>query len=171
MRKSLKHELGGAMTTQLETSGVAHLASRDDAECLAIIRELMIGLSSVEESGRPAATRGSNHPPRSTRAWPLNSLVPEDPLDALRTSRMCSTPLPTTREFLRGPRALSPKRWSDGYARLDGGARWASWRISRRFLAGVLDISAVGEGGATFVRFCHALPASRHRATVSTPIE
>src|SRR6266481_4731131 len=40
-----KDELGGAMTHN-EKSGVAHFDSRDDAECLAMIRELMGFLSS-----------------------------------------------------------------------------------------------------------------------------
>src|SRR5438045_3083663 len=40
-----KQELGGAMTHN-STSGVAHFVSRDDADCLAMIRELMSFLPS-----------------------------------------------------------------------------------------------------------------------------
>ena len=40
-----KQELGGAMTHN-EKSGVAHFVSRDDAECLAMIRELFSYLPS-----------------------------------------------------------------------------------------------------------------------------
>ena len=42
--------------THNEKSGVAHFVSRDDAECLAMIRELLSFLA-VEQSGRSAAAR------------------------------------------------------------------------------------------------------------------
>ena len=44
-----KQELGGAMTHNA-TSGVAHFVARDDAECLAMIRELL-GFLPLEQSG------------------------------------------------------------------------------------------------------------------------
>src|SRR5690348_18443480 len=40
-----KHELGGAMTHNA-TSGVAHFAARDDADCLAMSREVLSFLPS-----------------------------------------------------------------------------------------------------------------------------
>src|SRR2546428_1794012 len=51
-----KEELGGAMTHNA-TSGVAHFVSRDDADCLAMIRELMSFLPSnnLEEPPRRSA--------------------------------------------------------------------------------------------------------------------
>src|SRR6202046_3509319 len=45
-----KQELGGAMTHN-EKSGVAHFVSRDDAECLAMIRELFSYLPSNNQIG------------------------------------------------------------------------------------------------------------------------
>ena len=68
-----KQELGGAMTHNA-TSGVAHFVARDDAECLAMIRELF-QLSAVQQSGRPAAPRyvaipGTASRRRSTRSSP-----------------------------------------------------------------------------------------------------
>src|SRR5437870_11719627 len=70
-----KQELGGAMTHN-EKSGVAHFVSRDDADCLAMIRELMSFLPSnnLEDPPRRAA---SDSPMRRDEA--LNRLVPPDP--------------------------------------------------------------------------------------------
>src|SRR5712664_2207424 len=70
-----KQELGGAMTHN-EKSGVAHFVSRDDADCLAMIRELMSFLPSnnLEDPPRRAT---SDTPAR--RDDSLNTLVPTDP--------------------------------------------------------------------------------------------
>src|SRR5689334_15805054 len=70
-----KQELGGAMTHNA-TSGVAHFVSRDDADCLAMIRELMSFLPSnnLEDPPRRAT---SDSPTRRDEA--LNTLVPPDP--------------------------------------------------------------------------------------------
>src|SRR3979411_2331768 len=70
-----KQELGGAMTHN-EKSGVAHFVSRDDADCLAMIRDLMrfLPANHLEEAPRRA---GSDPPTR--RDEPLNPLVPADP--------------------------------------------------------------------------------------------
>src|SRR5262252_8903151 len=52
-----KDQLGGA-TTHNETSGVAHFKCRDDAECLATIRELLsfVPSNSLEDAPRRACT-------------------------------------------------------------------------------------------------------------------
>ena len=52
-----KQELGGAMTHN-EKSGVAHFVSRDDADCLAMIRELMSFLpaNNLEDTPRRATS-------------------------------------------------------------------------------------------------------------------
>src|SRR5438876_2908639 len=70
-----KQELGGSMTHNA-TSGVAHFISRDDADCLAMIREVMSFLpsSNLEEPPRRAA---ADTPGR--REESLNTLVPADP--------------------------------------------------------------------------------------------
>src|SRR6201988_2537894 len=70
-----KHELGGAMTHNA-TSGVAHFAARDDAECLAMIRELVRYLPSNNAEDPPR--RASMDPPDREHSA-LNTLVPEDP--------------------------------------------------------------------------------------------
>src|SRR5689334_21850765 len=71
-----KQELGGAMTHN-EKSGVAHFISRDDADCCAMIRELLSFLPSNNLEDSPY--RATNDSP-SRREESLNTLVPEDPL-------------------------------------------------------------------------------------------
>src|SRR5215831_10071617 len=58
-----KQELGGAMTHNA-TSGVAHFAARDDAECLAMIRELFSFLPSnnLEDPPRRPAPASQDSP-------------------------------------------------------------------------------------------------------------
>src|SRR5271156_2642241 len=70
-----KQELGGAMTHN-EKSGVAHFVSRDDADCLAMIRELLSFLPSnnLEEAPRRACREAFDR-----RDEALNSIVPDDP--------------------------------------------------------------------------------------------
>src|SRR6201989_1896811 len=70
-----KQELGGAMTHNA-TSGVAHFVSADDADCLAMIRELFSYLPS-NNLDDPPRTRSNDPWDRSTPA--LNALVPENP--------------------------------------------------------------------------------------------
>src|SRR6202161_1124738 len=70
-----KQALGGAMTHN-EKSGVAHFVSRDDAECLAMIRELFGYLPSNNLDDPPR--RATSDPWDRTHAA-LNALVPEDP--------------------------------------------------------------------------------------------
>src|SRR5256884_4690141 len=58
-----KQELGGAMTHNA-TSGVAHFISRDDADCLAMIRELMSFLPSNNLEDPPRRTTADTPGPR-----------------------------------------------------------------------------------------------------------
>src|ERR1700760_4126529 len=70
-----KQELGGAMTHNA-TSGVAHFVSRDDADCCAMLRELIGFLPSNNLEDPPR--RASNDPP-NRRVESLNAMVPENP--------------------------------------------------------------------------------------------
>src|SRR5216117_1979731 len=70
-----KQELGGAMTHNA-TSGVAHFVARDDADCLAMIRELMSFLPSNNFEDPPRRAT-SDLPARRDES--LNTLVPADP--------------------------------------------------------------------------------------------
>src|SRR6267142_458881 len=69
-----KQELGGAMTHN-EKSGVAHFVSRDDADCLAMVRELMSFLPSNNVEYAPRRVT-SDSPTRRDES--LNTLVPAD---------------------------------------------------------------------------------------------
>ena len=62
-----KQELGGAMTHN-EKSGVAHFVSRDDAECLAMIRELFSYLPSNNLEDPPRRSSRDPVGPRIRRA-------------------------------------------------------------------------------------------------------
>ncbi len=76
-----KQELGGAMTHNA-TSGVAHFVARDDAECLAMIRELLSFLP-LEQSGRSAAPR---RPPIPSTAPMPRSISSSPPIPCSRTT-------------------------------------------------------------------------------------
>src|SRR5271169_2881196 len=71
-----KEELGGAMTHN-EKSGVAHFVARDDAECLAMIRELIGYLPSNNLEDAPRRTSAD---PWDRKDAALNSVVPDDPM-------------------------------------------------------------------------------------------
>ena len=71
-----KQELGGAMTHNA-TSGVAHFAARDDAECLAMIRELLSFLPSNNLEDPPR--RATAIPPIAPNAA-LDTSFPQDPM-------------------------------------------------------------------------------------------
>src|SRR5712672_4124719 len=70
-----KQDLGGAMTHNA-TSGVAHFAARDDAECLAMIREL---LSFLPSNNLDDAPRRATSDPIGRADAALDTLVPADP--------------------------------------------------------------------------------------------
>src|SRR6202011_1936719 len=68
-----KDQLGGAMTHN-ETSGVAHFAAEDDAECLSMIREL---LSFVPSNNLDDAPRKACSDPIDRADAALDTIVPE----------------------------------------------------------------------------------------------
>src|SRR6201987_223872 len=70
-----KQELGGAMTHNA-TSGVAHFVAPDDADCLAMIRELLSFLPSNNVDDPP---RRAPSDPADRRDEALNTIVPDDP--------------------------------------------------------------------------------------------
>ena len=142
------HELGGAMTHNSK-SGVAHFVAADDAECLAMIRELVGYLPSNNLDDPPR--RASSDPPERLNPS-LNTLVPDDPqkpydmLDVIRG-------VVDDAEFFEVHEHFA-KNLVVGFARLDG--RPVGIVANQpAFLAGVLDINASVKG-ARFVRFCDA---------------
>jgi propionyl-CoA carboxylase beta chain len=141
-----KQELGGALTHN-EKSGVAHFIARDDADCLAMIRELMSFLPSnnLEDAPRRAS---SDSPTR--REESLNTLVPDDPQQPYDIKDAIHA-IVDDGYFFEVHEHFA-KNMVVGFARLDG--RPAGFVANQpSFLAGVLDINASVKG-ARFVRFC-----------------
>ncbi len=143
-----KHELGGAMTHNA-TSGVAHFIARDDADCLAMIRELFSFLPSNNVDD-PPRRQSADPPDRSCDS--LNALVPDDPMvpydikDAIHAVVDDNYFFEVHEHFAQNIVV--------GFARLDG--RPVGIVANQpAFLAGVLDINASVKG-ARFVRFCDA---------------
>src|ERR1700741_4360568 len=143
-----KQELGGAMTHN-EKSGVAHFVSRDDAECLAMIRELFGYLPSNNLEDPP---RRSTNDPSDRASTALNALVPEDPQKPYDIKDAIHE-IVDEGEFFEVHEHFA-KNLVVGFARLDG--RPVGIVANQpAFLAGVLDINASVKG-ARFVRFCDA---------------
>jgi propionyl-CoA carboxylase beta chain len=143
-----KQDLGGAMTHNA-TSGVAHFIARDDAECLAMIRELMsfLPLNNLED------------PPRRVTADPwdrvetaLDHLVPVDPM--LPYNIKDAVQAVVDENYLFEVQEHYARNVVVGFARLDG--RPVGIVANQpAVLAGCLDINASVKG-ARFVRFCDA---------------
>jgi propionyl-CoA carboxylase beta chain len=143
-----KQELGGAMTHNA-TSGVAHFVSRDDADCLAMIRELMSFLPSNNLDDPPRKTTSD---PPARREESLNALVPEDPQKPYDMKDVIHAVVDDGYFF--EVHEHFAKNIVVGFARLDG--RPVGIVANQpAFLAGVLDINASVKG-ARFVRFCDA---------------
>src|SRR6266403_1099699 len=143
-----KEELGGAMTHNA-TSGVAHFIAPDDADCLAMIRELLSFLPSnnVDDPPRRAT---SDSPARRDES--LNTLVPTDPQKPYDMKDVVHA-IVDDGYFFEVHEHLA-KNLVVGFALLDG--RPAGLVGNQpAFLAGVLDINASVKG-ARFVRFCDA---------------
>ncbi len=143
-----KQELGGAMTHNA-TSGVAHFISRDDADCVAMIREL-IGFLPANNMEDPP--RRASNDPADRRNEALNALVPEDPQkpydikDAIHGI--------VDEGYFFEVHEHYAKNIVVGLARMDG--RPVGVVANQpSFLAGVLDINASVKA-ARFVRFCDA---------------
>jgi propionyl-CoA carboxylase beta chain len=143
-----KQELGGAMTHN-EKSGVAQFVAADDADCLAMIRELLSFLPSNNLEDPP---RKPSSDPAERRDETLNALVPDeaqkpyDIKDAIHS-------IVDDRYFFEVHEHFA-KNIVVGLARLDG--RSVGIVANQpAFLAGVLDINASVKG-ARFVRFCDA---------------
>src|SRR6266705_861960 len=143
-----KQELGGAMTHNA-TSGVAHFVTRDDADCLAMIRELLSFLPSNNLDDPPRRTT-SDAPARRDES--LNTLVPADPQKPYDMKDAIHSVVDDGYFF--EVHEHYAKNLVVGFARLDGRPVGIVGN-QPAFLAGVLDINASVKG-ARFVRFCDA---------------
>jgi propionyl-CoA carboxylase beta chain len=141
-----KQELGGAMTHNA-VSGVAHFVAVDDAECLAMIRELFSYLPSNNIDDAPH--RPTNDPwDRITPA--LNAIVPENSQQPYDIKDVIHA-LADDKEFFEVHEHFA-KNIVVGFAHMDGRSIGIVAN-QPAFLAGVLDINASIKG-ARFVRFC-----------------
>src|ERR1700758_4928184 len=128
-----KDQLGGAQTHN-EVSGVAHFLSRDDAECLSTVRELLgfIPSNNLEDPPRKAC---SDPVDRADAA--LDTLVPPDPQKPYDIKDAIHS-IVDDGEFFEVHEHFA-KNLVVGFARLDG--RSVGIVANQpAFLAGVLDI-------------------------------
>jgi propionyl-CoA carboxylase beta chain len=143
-----KEDLGGAMTHNA-TSGVAHFIARDDAECLAMIRELLgfLPLNNLDDAPRRATSDPAD---RADAA--LDSMVPADPMQPYDIKDVIHA-IADDNYFFEVHEHFA-KNIVVGLARL-GGQPVGVVANQPAVLAGVLDINASVKG-ARFVRFCDA---------------
>ncbi len=143
-----KEDLGGPMTHN-SVSGVAHFLTRDDADCLALVREL---LSFMPQNNRedPPAVEATD--PIDRRDEALDALVP---VESDRPYDIKDIILRVVDDgyFLEVQEHYA-KNLVVGFARL-GGHSVGIVANQPAVLAGCLDINASVKG-ARFVRFCDA---------------
>src|SRR5579875_3739311 len=143
-----KEELGGA-TTHNEISGVAHFMAHDDAECLAMVRELFSFLPSnnLEDAPRHACTDPADRADRE-----LDTLVPSESTQPYDIKDVIHR-LVDDGYFFEVHEHYAANIVV-GFARLNGRSIGIVAN-QPAVLAGVLDINASVKG-ARFVRFCDA---------------
>jgi propionyl-CoA carboxylase beta chain len=143
-----KQDLGGAMTHNA-TSGVAHFIARDDAECLAMIREL---LSFLPLNNLDDAPRRPTSDPIDRADSALDSMAPVDPMQPYDIKDVIHS-IVDDNYFFEFQEHFA-KNIVIGFARL-GGQPVGVVANQPAVLAGVLDINASVKA-ARFVRFCDA---------------
>ncbi len=143
-----KEDLGGAMTHN-SVSGVAHFVTRDDPDCLALVREL---LSFIPQNNREDPPRVESNDPPDRRDEALDSLVPlesDRPYDMKEIIHRV-----VDDSYLLEVQEHFAKNLVIGFARL-GGQSVGIVANQPQVLAGCLDINASVKA-ARFVRFCDA---------------
>jgi propionyl-CoA carboxylase beta chain len=141
-----KDVLGGAMTHNA-TSGVAHFAPEDDADCLRVVRELLSYFPSNNTEDPPVVEPDRDRPGIDPA---LNELVPENPNSPYNMKDLIHAIVDHGR-FLEVHEHFA-RNIVVGFSRLDG--RTVGIVANQpNHLAGCLDINASVKG-ARFVRFC-----------------
>ena len=141
-----KDELGGAHTHN-ETSGVAHFLANDDAECLALVRELLTFLPSNnldDPPRKPSADPVDRENHELDAIVPAQSNLPYDIKDVIHEV--------VDEGYFFEVQEHYAKNIVVGFARMDGRPVGIVAK-QPAFLAGTLDINASMKG-AQFVRFC-----------------
>jgi len=143
-----KDALGGAMTHN-ETSGVAHFVAHDDAECLAMVRELLSFLPSNNLDDPP---RKANTDPADRADAALDWIVPEESNQPYDIKDVIAK-IVDDGYFFEVQEHFA-RNIVIGFARMDG--RPVGIVANQpAYLAGVIDINASVKA-ARFVRFCDA---------------
>jgi propionyl-CoA carboxylase beta chain len=143
-----KEELGGAMTHN-STSGVAHFISRDDEECLLLLRELFSFIPSNNVDDPP---RRPTNDPLDRLEESLNTMVPAEsnvPYDIKDIIHAVADD-----NYFFEVQEHYAKNLVIGFARMDG-RPIGIVANQPAYLAGCLDIAGSIKG-ARFVRFCDA---------------
>jgi propionyl-CoA carboxylase beta chain len=143
-----KEDLGGPQTHNT-VSGVAHFVTRDDPDCLALIREL---LSFLPPNNREDPPRLETSDPVDRRDEALDTLVPvasDQPYDIKEIIHRV-----VDEGYFLEVQEHFAKNLVVGFARL-GGESVGIVANQPAVLAGCLDINA-SDKGARFVRFCDA---------------
>jgi propionyl-CoA carboxylase beta chain len=143
-----KEDLGGAMTHN-QRSGVAHFAVEHDAECIALIREL---LGFLPANNLDDAPRVPTDDPADREDAALDTLVPASPYQPYDMLDLIHV-VADDGYFLEVHRHYAPNIIV-GFARM-GGRPVGIVANQPAHLAGTLDIDASVKG-ARFVRFCDA---------------
>jgi len=141
-----KDQLGGAMTHN-EVSGVAHFVSRDDAECLSMVRELLSFMPSnnlEDPPRRPCSDPIDRADSILDRIVPEQSNQPYDIKDVIHAV--------VDDAYFFEVHEHYAKNIVVGFARMNGRSVGVVAN-QPAFLAGTLDINASVKG-ARFVRFC-----------------
>jgi len=143
-----KEDLGGPMTHNA-TSGVAHFMARDDADALALIRELLSFMPQNNQEDPPSV---ESRDPADRRDEALDTLVPIEP-DQPYDIKEIITRVVDDGHFVEVHEHFA-KNLVVGFARL-AGQSVGIVANQPAVLAGCLDINASVKG-ARFVRFCDA---------------
>jgi len=143
-----KEDLGGSITHNA-TSGVAHFIARNDADCLALTREL---LSFMPQNNHEDPPRVETKDPIDRRDEALDTLVPIEPDKPYDIKEIFSRVVDDG--YFVEVHEHFAKNLVVGFARL-GGKSVGIVANQPAFLAGCLDINASVKG-ARFVRFCDA---------------
>jgi propionyl-CoA carboxylase beta chain len=141
-------ELGGGAVHSAQ-SGVSHFLARDDAECLALVRELL-GYLPANNQEDPPYLAPMDDPAR--RCPELEQIVPTDPHKPYDVRQVIASVVDDGRFF--EVHALWAQNMVVGFARLNG---WVVGLVANQpmVLAGCLDIKASIKA-AHFIRLCDA---------------
>jgi len=149
MHEDITADALGGTDVHATTSGVAHFAAADEAECLAQVRKLIGYLPSNNMEDAPAL-RPTDNPARADES--LDSVIPDDPNAPYDMQAVLDAVLDAD-SFMQVQAGFAPNVVI-GFGRLDGMVVGVVANQPNQ-MAGVLDINASTKA-ARFVRTCDA---------------